>query len=142
MPNERFFIRTTAPDELDLAAPWRIRVHGLVEEDMTLSMEDLQPLVGRRGSYVLECAGNRGSGFGLMSAASWDGVLINDLLKMLSPTTDATRLLVSSTHATRGARWIFSFDQLLQAGAFLATHMNGKILPPDHGAPLRLYIPG
>ncbi len=150
MQNERFFIRTTAPDRLDPAAPWNIRIHGLVEADMTLSTEDLAPLVGPRGSFVLECSGNRGSGFGLMSAASWDGVLIEDLLKIVSPTPDATRLLVSgfdepavpSKHSIRGASWIFSFDQLVEAGAFLATRMNGEALPPDHGAPLRLYIPG
>ena len=150
MSNEHFFIRTTAPDNLDLAGPWSIRVRGLVDADVTLTTEDLAPLVRSQGSFVLECSGNRGSGFGLMSAASWDGILINDLLKMLSPTADATRLLVSgfdepavsSAHATRGASWIFSFDQLLEAGAFLATRMNGKILSPDHGAPLRLYVPG
>ncbi len=150
MLSERFFIRTTAPDDLDLAGPWSIRVRGLVDADMTLTMEDLAPLVRPQGSFVLECSGNRGSGFGLMSAASWDGILINDLLKMLSPTADATRLLVSgfdepavsSTHATRGTSWIFSFDQLLDAGAFLATRMNGEALPPDHGAPVRLYVPG
>ena len=150
MSNERFFIRTIAPEDLDLAEPWSIRVRGLVDTDMTLTMEDLTPFVRPQGSFVLECSGNRGAGFGLMSAANWDGILINDLLKMLSPTTDATRLLVSgvdepevpSQHSIRGASWIFSFDQLLEAGAFLATHMNGKNLPPDHGAPLRLYIPG
>ena len=150
MSNEDFFIRTTAPDDLYLAEPWSIRVRGLVDADMTLSMEDLAPLVGPRGSFVLECSGNRGSGFGLMSAASWDGILISDLLKMLSPTPEATRLLVSgfdepeipSTHAIRGASWIFSFEQLVESGAFLATRMNGQALPPDHGAPVRLYIPG
>ncbi len=150
MPNERFFIRTTVPADLDLAGPWSIRVRGLVDADMTLTMEDLTPFVRPQGSFVLECSGNRGSGFGLMSAASWDGILIDDLLKMLSPTSDATRLLVggfdetaaSSAHATRGASWIFSFDQLVDAGAFLATRMNGEALSPDHGAPVRLYIPG
>ena len=134
MPNEHFFIRTTAPDDLELAGPWSIRVRGLVDADITLTMEDLTPFVGPQGSFVLECAGNGGSGFGLMSAASWDGILIKDLLKMLSPTTDATRLLVSgfdepavsSTYATRGASWIFSFDQLLEAGAFLATRMDQR----------------
>ncbi len=150
MPNERFFIRTTAPDRLDLVARWSVRVQGLVEDDMTLSMADLEPLVGPRGSVVLECSGNRGSGFGLMSAASWDGVLIEELLKMVSPKPHATRLLVSgfdesgvpSRHSTRGASWIFSFDQLVEAGAFLATRMNGEALPPDHGAPVRLFAPG
>jgi len=150
MPNEHFFIRTTAPDDLELAGPWSIRVRGLVDADITLTMEDLTPFVGPQGSFVLECAGNGGSGFGLMSAASWDGILIEDLLKIISPRSDATRLLISgfdepevpSQHSIRGASWIFSFEQLVDAGAFLATHMNGEALPPDHGAPVRLYIPG
>ncbi|MEE8429233.1 MAG: molybdopterin-dependent oxidoreductase [Gammaproteobacteria bacterium] len=113
-------------------------------------MENLQPLVAPRGSFVLECSGNAGNGFGLLSAASWDGVLMEDILKMVSPTAGATRLLVSgfdeptvpSKNSTRGASWIFSFDQLVEAGAFLATRMNTEALPPDHGAPVRLYVPG
>jgi len=85
-----------------------------------------------------------------MSAASWDGVLIEELLKMVSPKPDATRLLVSgvdepavsSKDSIRGASWIFSFEQLVDAGAFLATRINGEALPPDHGAPVRLLVPG
>ncbi len=150
MSNQHFFIRTTAPEHLLPATQWRIRVHGLVVSDSLLSLEDLQPLVAPRGSFVLECSGNRGAGFGLMSAASWEGVLIEDLLESLLPAPQATRLLVSgfdepavpSKNSTRGASWIFSFDQLVEAGAFLATRMNGEVLPPDHGAPVRLFVPG
>jgi DMSO/TMAO reductase YedYZ molybdopterin-dependent catalytic subunit len=43
-------------------------------------------------------------------------------------------------HSMPGASWIFSFEEL--ASAFLATEMNGAPLPPDHGAPVRLYVPG
>lgn len=150
MPNERFFIRTTAPANLGRDRSWSIRVHGLVEADMALSMEDLVPLVRPRGSFVLECSGNQGAGFGLMSAAGWEGILIEDLLKIVSPTPEATRLLVSgidepsvpSGDSTRGASWIFAFDQMVEAGAFLATGMNEKALLPDHGAPVRLLVPG
>jgi hypothetical protein len=35
-----------------------------------------------------------------------------------------------------------TFEQLTRAGAFLATHMNGAPLPLDHGAPVRLFVPG
>src|SRR6185369_9127809 len=62
----------------------------------------------------------------------------------------ATRVLVSDfdeyaapydpAHSTPGASWIFSFEQL--ATAFLATRMNGEALPEDHGAPVRLFVPG
>jgi len=150
MSNQYFFIRTTAPEHLLPVAQWRIRVHGLVQSDRFLSLEELQPLMAPRGSFVLECSGNKGAGFGLMSAANWEGVLIKDLLKLLLPTPQATHLLVSgsdlpavpSKDSTRGASWIFSLQQLVEAGAFLATRMNGAALPPDHGAPVRLYVPG
>jgi DMSO/TMAO reductase YedYZ molybdopterin-dependent catalytic subunit len=62
----------------------------------------------------------------------------------------ATRILVSgfdqfsktSANSTAGASWIFSFQDLTDTGAFLATEMNGAPLPPDHGAPVRLLVPG
>ena len=113
MSNERFFIRTLAPDRLDPDKPWSIRIHGLVEGDMILPMEELESLTRSQGSFVLECSGNVGYGFGLMSAASWDGVLIEDILKMVSPRPDATQLLISgfdehsipSNNSSPGASW-------------------------------------
>src|SRR5438034_9585635 len=41
-----------------------------------------------------------------------------------------------------GASWAFSPEQLEKAGAFLATELNGQPLPKDHGAPVRLVVPG
>lgn len=69
---------------------------------------------------------------------------------MLSTRPEATRVLVSgfdghgtpsaNGHSTPGASWIFTLAELDRA--FLATAMNGAPLPPDHGAPLRLLVPG
>jgi DMSO/TMAO reductase YedYZ molybdopterin-dependent catalytic subunit len=47
-----------------------------------------------------------------------------------------------STTSTPGASWIFTLDELRSSGAFLATAMNGERLPPDHGYPVRLFVPG
>ena len=150
MSGQHFFIRTTAPEHLPEAEQWRLRVHGLGQPDRLFSLQDLQSLVAPRGSLVLECSGNRGDGFGLMSAARWEGVLIKDLLELLPPTPQGSRLLVSgfdlpavsSRDAIRGASWIFSLAQLVEAGAFLATRINGEAMTADHGAPLRLLVPG
>jgi DMSO/TMAO reductase YedYZ molybdopterin-dependent catalytic subunit len=112
-------------------------------------MDDLNPLVQPQGVQLLECSGNFvDAGFGLLSAADWAGVPIQQVLDMIDIDPAATRVLISGADHTSGngsvpgAAWIFTFEQLQQAGAFLATEMNGVPLPLDHGFPVRLLIPG
>jgi Sulfite oxidase and related enzymes len=52
------------------------------------------------------------------------------------------RYIESSVTSTPGASWIFTFEELKAAGAFLATKLDGKPLSRDHGAPVRLVLPG
>jgi len=150
-PNELFYVRTMYPGLLDPATPWNIRIHGLVESELNLSMADLDPLVVDQGVKLLECSGNtEGGSFGLLSAAQWSGVPFADILAMVDPLPGATRVLVSgfdehtgnSSGSVPGAAWIFTIDQLLNAGSFFATVMNDEALPPNHGQPVRLFNPG
>lgn len=151
--NDNFYVRTRYPDQLDPSAPWSLRIGGLVSQDLTLSVEDVEAVAVDQGLHLLECAGNfRGGGFGLMSVAGWTGAPLLDLARRVTPDPGASRILVSgfdghsvpsaNMHSTPGASWIFSPEDLEQTGAFLATHMNGEPLPPDHGYPLRLVVPG
>jgi DMSO/TMAO reductase YedYZ molybdopterin-dependent catalytic subunit len=152
-PNEHFYVRTRYPDQLDPAAPWRIRIAGLVETELTLDLDWFHEREQSLGTHLLECSGNSlGGHFGLLSAADWHGVPLKDVLRISAVRPEATRVLISgfdqhsqpsaNNHSTPGASWIFSFDQLESSGAFLATKMNGAALPPDHGFPIRLLVPG
>jgi DMSO/TMAO reductase YedYZ molybdopterin-dependent catalytic subunit len=150
-PNDKFFVRTAFPDQLDVSRPWSIDVNGLVRKPTTISLKDLEPLTERAGPFVMECSGNNDpTNYGLMSAASWGGAPLAKLLDRLQPAPGATRVRISGFdgHSSRansslpGASWVFTFDQLASAGAFLATDMNGEKLPRDHGWPVRLVVPG
>lgn len=150
-PNAEFFIRTAQPDGLDPAQPWTITIEGLVESELELSLEALAALPQVSRIVLLECSGNGSSrAFGLISAAEWSGVLLSTVLEQVTARPEATAVLIAgfdqhsqpSTHSTPGCSWVFRFDELVAAGAMLATHMNGAPLPADHGAPVRLIIPG
>jgi DMSO/TMAO reductase YedYZ molybdopterin-dependent catalytic subunit len=150
-PAERFFIRTGRPALLPSGPSWKVRVHGLVKEPIEIRLDTLEREGTDRGLHLLECAGNsRAAHFGFMSVARWTGVPFEKVLEKAVPLVQATQVLVSGfdQHEGRdpgsvpGASWIFPLDQVLEAGAFLATQMNGAPLGPDHGHPLRLVVPG
>jgi DMSO/TMAO reductase YedYZ molybdopterin-dependent catalytic subunit len=156
VPNERFYVRTRTPGRLDLTDPervrrgWRISVGGLARAPRDVTLAELLPRVGPRGTTLLECSGNGATAdFGLMSAARWAGVALADVLALVQPLPEATRVLVAgfddhtapSATSRAGASWVFALADVARYGAFLATEMNGAPLPADHGFPVRLVVP-
>lgn len=135
-PTERVFIRTTAPPRLD--------------RETTIPIADLLRDARPMGAHLIECAGNTDPrNYGLMSVAEWDGVPLAALIDRFGPAAGAAAVRVTgldhetpSLRSMPGASWIVPLDALERLGAFLAVRMNGGPLPPDHGAPVRLVVPG
>jgi len=146
----RFYIRTRASKLLDISKTWSIQVGGLIEKPLTISMDDLEKMARPMGLHVMECAGNsRSAHFGMLSVADWHGVPLQAVLantKFKQPGLvligGFDRYATESRTSWPGASWIFTFDQLKSAHAFLATKMNSQSLGVDHGAPVRLVVPG
>ncbi len=149
LPSARFYVRTVIPDLLVAPDPWVVRLSGLVEAAVDVTLVDLLALAVPMGVKHFECSGNTSyGGFGLQSAAAWDGVPLADLLDLVALSAGASHVMVvgfdnhsaGSLTSEEGASWVFPLEELGEA--FLATAMNGEALPPDHGAPVRLVVPG
>jgi DMSO/TMAO reductase YedYZ molybdopterin-dependent catalytic subunit len=150
-PIEKFYIRTRASELLENEKAWRISIGGLAEKSVNFTLEDLRAMVKPAGTHLMECAGNaRSTRFGLLSAADWAGAPVSEVLGLVRPKSQATRAMISgfdrystkSSTSIPGADWVFTLDELKSSKAFLATEMDGEPLTKDHGAPVRLVVPG
>jgi DMSO/TMAO reductase YedYZ molybdopterin-dependent catalytic subunit len=150
-PTEGFYIRTRGSGLLPDAATWQVQLGGLIDRPVNLGIEILRKAARPMGMHLMECAGNvRQARFGLLSVGEWAGVAVSEILDQAKAKSRTARVLVSgfdrysseSRTSIPGASWVFSREQLEKAGAFLATELNGHPLPKDHGAPVRLVVPG
>jgi len=150
-PTERFYVRTCASRELENKKGWKIRLDGLVDKAATLTIEDLRKSARSAGLHLMECSGNaRATRFGMISVADWNGTPMSEILEHCKSKPQATRVVVSgfdnysagSATSVPGADWVFTVEQLKASKAFLATEMNGQAISEDHGAPVRLIVPG
>jgi DMSO/TMAO reductase YedYZ molybdopterin-dependent catalytic subunit len=141
------------------AATWRLEVSGLVERNLSLSLEELKQLPQVTLPVTMECAGN-GRAFTwpraiaqpwireAVSTANWTGVPLSAVLRAAGVHATAADIVFwGADHGIeRGEE--HTFARSLQLGTalrdevLLAHAMNGASLEPQHGAPLRLIVPG
>jgi DMSO/TMAO reductase YedYZ molybdopterin-dependent catalytic subunit len=149
-PSDQVFVRTEAPAAMRTPpAAWSIGTGGFTSNN-AIPVAGLMSRARPMGAHLIECSGNTDpDNFGLMSVAEWDGVPVAELLDTLGLAPGATAVVVSGVDDTEssrssaaGASWVFTLDSLRAQGAFLAVRMNGEPLTPDHGAPVRLVVPG
>lgn len=149
-PTSEFYIRTAASRLLPGASQWGIRIEGL-KGPTTLDILALRGTARSMGIHLMECAGNvRLTRFGLISVAGWTGIPFSEVLDRAKTKAESGWIEISgfddyagqSATSIPGASWIFPMDALTAANAFLATGMNGQLLTADHGAPVRLVVPG
>ncbi|KAF9904646.1 hypothetical protein EC991_002520 [Linnemannia zychae] len=139
----------------------RLSIEGLVNAEVTLTMDMLAKLPSVTIPVTLVCAGNRRKeqnmhkqtigfnwGPGAVSTAVWKGVLVRDLLLNVCGGLqegakficfDGSDKLPNGTYGTS-----ISVERTLNPmnDVMIAYEMNGARLTSDHGFPVRLIVPG
>ena len=120
-------------------AAWRLRLHGLVDREVILSLDDVlaMPLVER--VLTLTCVSNEVGGR-LAGTARWLGVPLKALLDKAFPQAGADMVLSTSDDGFTASTPLAAL--LDGREALLAVGMNGSPLPLEHGFPARLVVPG
>ncbi|CAJ1405538.1 unnamed protein product [Effrenium voratum] len=161
-PNPVWFIRHHHPVPIMDHDQYRLVVDGVGTKSVTLSLEDLKSrFLKREVVATLQCGGNRRSeldqiektsgipwGFGAMSTAKWGGVYLREVLQ------HCAGLSHENVEAFEVKHIIFKGLDSMEASipvqkalspygdVLLAYEMNGESLPKEHGAPVRIIVPG
>jgi DMSO/TMAO reductase YedYZ molybdopterin-dependent catalytic subunit len=139
-PNDQFYRVDT-----ELLAPaidpsaWRLRIHGMVERELEMDLEQLiaRPLIER--DITLNCVSNPVGGH-YIGTARWLGAPLLPILQEAGVHPGADQIVGRSIDGmTIGTPTRIAMDG---REAMLAVAMNGEPLPVEHGFPVRMLVPG
>ncbi len=157
-PNDAFYNvqHYPLPAPVDPAA-YRLRVSGLVERPIELTLADLKKRARLEQVVGFECGGNSNArGNPLMGNAKWAGTNVAAILKECRPRPNAREAVFFSldegeeeiVHGGAPVKVKQNFarglamEDALRGEVMLAWEMNGVDLPHERGAPVRLIVPG
>ncbi len=140
-PQSQFFRIDTAIGRTPQvkAAEWSLRIHGMVDNEVTLTLADLQALPQVENVITLGCVSNEVGG-DLIGNARWGGVLFSDVLKSVGVQSGSTQLVSTSIDGWNCGTPVEAITD--GRAAMLATSMNGETLTAIHGYPVRMIVPG
>lgn len=161
-PNDLFFVRNHAPVPTVDVAAYRLTVEGLVERPLSLSLSDLAALPRVSVIAALQCAGNRRRELEAIapipdeiiwdaeavSNTVWTGVRLRDVLGLAGLQSAVAHIHfegldpVGKPGELGGFGGSIPVEKALSSEVLLADAMNGVPLPPAHGFPLRVLVPG
>lgn len=129
-------------------AKHRLMIHGMVDNPLVFSMEDLKRMPSVTRLHFIECAGNRSNSrmttvqetHGMTSCAEWTGVLLSTLLKEAGVHAGADWIVAEGVEEVKGASSLPMTKAM--DDCIVCYGMNGEAVRPQQGFPLRLLVPG
>ncbi|WP_431804407.1 molybdopterin-dependent oxidoreductase [Microbacterium sp. bgisy203] len=139
-PNADFYRIDTAlaVPQIDPAS-WRLRIHGLVDREVEIGWDELLALPLEESVTTLTCVSNEVGG-DLIGTALWLGYPIRHLLARAGVQPGADMVLSTSSDGFTAGTPLETLTD--ERNAILAVGMNGEPLPPEHGFPVRMVVPG
>ena len=139
-PNDKFYRIDTALSVPQVSrSQWRLRIHGMVDREITYSFDDLRQFEPIEKTVTLTCVSNPVGG-DLISNATWTGYRVRDLLQAAGIRSDADMVLSTSVDGWTAGTPVEALTD--DRDSMLAIGMNGVPLPVEHGYPARLVVPG
>ena len=138
---------------------WRLEVNGLVGRSLSLSLDEIRERPSVTLRVTMECAGNGRARLHprpvsqpwlveAIGTAEWTGTSLRGVLGEAGPNPEAVELVFSGAdHGVQGDveqdyQRSLTLAEATRPEVLLAYGMNGRPLEPQHGAPLRLIVPG
>ncbi len=140
-------------------ATWRLAIGGNVDAPRSVTLRELRALPSSTMPVTMECAGNGRARLKprpvsqpwlveAIGTAVWTGAPLRDVLALAG--VHAGTVEVAFTGADHGVQGDVEHDfarslplaDATRPEVLLAYEMNGRPLEPQHGAPLRLVVPG
>ncbi len=118
--------------KVDLAT-WDFSIEGLIEKPVRLTRDELLALPRREVKSDVHCV----TRWSLLDS-TWAGVPISEVMKLIQLKPEATHVMV---RAEQGFTANLSLDDFLRDENMLVDTRNGEPITPEHGWPLRLFVP-
>lgn len=116
---------------------WRLKVHGMVEKPLELSLDELKAMKSQTQITKHICIQ------GWSAIAEWTGVPMRDILKLCQPQKEAKYVVFHCYDVYEDGYPFYSSvrtSDMYDKQTILAYEMNGELLPLNHGAPIRLRV--
>jgi DMSO/TMAO reductase YedYZ molybdopterin-dependent catalytic subunit len=139
-PNAHFYrVDTSLTIPQVSAATWQLRIHGMVDNPMTITFDQLSQLPMTEHDVTLTCV-SEAVGGGYIGNARWQGTLLAPLLRKAGIQAGADQIVMRDVNnMTIGV----ATDPVMDGReSLLAVGMNGQPLPAAHGYPVRVVVPG